>query len=568
MQKGVAYWMDLKSFNEDDPFFLAQIQKGISNFIKILIGQDIPVTYAINGESMTDGKFVYIAAHLTKDNLDYAVGLALHEASHILLTDFDFLKKNNTTILKYRYGVEEKDLDNVSTLINFIEDKRIDNYVYTTAPGYQFYYEELYRKSFYNKIVDNNLQNGVFKTPTWDSYLFRIINIFNKNSDLEALPSLKEVYDTIDISNISRLKTTIDSVVVAVKIYNLIKDHLVEDKDIINPVEDRIKKHTEKQKKFINSEYKKKRVTKKFKGEIDKLADSSTSLKYCPINVNTSMPVVVTTKWEGYFGSRKNSLDYYVTKGLVLGKKLLNQLSISNSIKNEIFENQNRGKLNSKKLFQANYNENLFYRVEKEKSKNIFIHISLDLSGSMQGKKLHQTIQTAVAIAYAACNLPNLDVEISFRGTTGGSKSTPLLAYAFDSRKHNASYLKKFNYIQTCGFTPEGICLSEIQNTLPLPGYYQDTYLMNISDGLPNINSPLYGLKTAVEHTKKVINNYTSKGIGVMSYYIKDTWDNNNSKDTFEIMYGKNSQFIDVNDIHLVAKSINNLLLTNTIKFF
>ena len=55
-----------------------------------------------------------------------------------------------------------------------------------------------------------------------------------------------------------------------------------------------------------------------------------------------------------------------------MGKKLLKQLKVRNSIKKDIFENQKRGKLNSKKLFQALYNEDLFYRVEKEDFKNVF----------------------------------------------------------------------------------------------------------------------------------------------------------------------------------------------------
>ncbi len=37
---------------------------------------------------MTDGETVYIASNLKEDTIDYTVGLALHEASHVLLTDF------------------------------------------------------------------------------------------------------------------------------------------------------------------------------------------------------------------------------------------------------------------------------------------------------------------------------------------------------------------------------------------------------------------------------------------------------------------------------------------------
>ena len=148
MNKGAAYWMDLRYFDDEDPLFLAQVQRGITNFVKILTGKDIPVEYATTGDSMTDGKTVYISANLKENTIDYIVGLALHEASHILLTDFGYLNKEKGSVLKNVYKIPKEDIDNVFTLVNFIEDKRIDNYVYTTAPGYQFYYEKLYHKSF------------------------------------------------------------------------------------------------------------------------------------------------------------------------------------------------------------------------------------------------------------------------------------------------------------------------------------------------------------------------------------------------------------------------------------
>ena len=60
MKKGAAYWMDLKQFDEKDPVFLAKVQKGITNFVRILTKKEIPVEYATTGDSMTDGKTVYI----------------------------------------------------------------------------------------------------------------------------------------------------------------------------------------------------------------------------------------------------------------------------------------------------------------------------------------------------------------------------------------------------------------------------------------------------------------------------------------------------------------------------
>ena len=73
----------------------------------------------------------------------------------------------------------------------------------------------------------------------------------------------------------------------------------------------------------------------------------------------------------------------------------------------------------------------------------------------MRGEKLTQTIQTAVAIAYAACNIKGFDVEISLRGTIDPNKSKsmhssnqiPVLAYAFNSKKDSVKKLQRFKKI-------------------------------------------------------------------------------------------------------------------------
>lgn len=579
MNKGAAYWMDLRYFDDEDPIFLAQVQRGITNFVKILTGKDIPVEYATSGDSMTDGETVYIASNLKEDTIDYTVGLALHEASHVLLTDFEYLNKEKGTILKRVYNIPEEDHDNVFTLINFVEDKRIDNFVYSTAPGYQFYYEQLYSKSFYNSIVDENLQNDIFKTPSWDAYFFRIINIFNRNSDLDALPGLKEVRDLLTYNRIRLMESTQDAVKVAVEIYKIIKPYILEEKEEeednqqLSNQEYRTREHVERQKNFINSQYRKKRVHKKVKEQVNKLASSDTKINNYPLSQNTSIPTLITKDWEEYFTGPFGHNEEAVNKGLFLGKQLLKRLKVRNTVKKDIFENQKKGKLNSSKLHQAPFNENLFYRIEKEDYKNIFIHISLDLSGSMRGGKLTQTIQTAVAIAYAACNIKGFDVEISLRGTIDANKGktnqTPILAYAFNSKKDSIKKLQRFKKLITCGMTPEGICLDQIRKNLPTPSYYQEVYLVNISDGLPNISSAAYNFSTAINHTAKVVKEYKKDNIGLLSYFIHDTWDRTQkAESTFKTMYGKSAKYIDIDNISSVANTINNLLLSNTIKVF
>ena len=75
-----------------DVVALAGYKRAISNFVNIVTEQNVPVVFNSNDESYTDGKKVVIGSNLNDKNFDVAVGLALHEGSHIKLSDFDFLR--------------------------------------------------------------------------------------------------------------------------------------------------------------------------------------------------------------------------------------------------------------------------------------------------------------------------------------------------------------------------------------------------------------------------------------------------------------------------------------------
>lgn len=565
MQKGAAYWMGLRYFNDEDLLFLVQVQKGITNFVKILTGKNIPVQYATSGDSMTDGEVVYIASNIKEDTIDYTVGLALHEASHVLLTDFAFLNQENGKLLEVKYNIPKEDVNNVFTLINFVEDKRIDNFVYSTAPGYQFYYEELYRKSFYNDIVDRGLKENIHKTPTWNAYLFRIINIFNVNSNLDALPGLKEIRNLLTYKCINSMNCTQDAVEVAIKIYNIIKPFIQkeeEDDKKDTGLRKSLNKHLDRQKNFINANYRKKRVHKQLQKDINDLANSNFKVEETRIG-NNIFRTLITDKWEKYFTSPHSFMSNSVDQGFILGKKLLSKLKNLNTENSDVLNNLIKGKLDSHKLHQAKFSENLFSRTEKERYKNTFIHISIDLSGSMQGNKINKTIQTTVALAYVACYLDNFDVEISVRGTEG---DTPILGYVFNSKAHSAKYLRKLNKISPNGHTPEGICLEQVLKNTPSPTHDTNVYLLNISDGMPGM--PGTDTRDMVEHTRKIINKFKKNNIGVLSYFIHSIGlgyesINDYIQDNFEKMYGNTAQFIDINNVNSIAKTINNLLVSS-----
>ena len=70
---------------------LASYKRAISNFVSIVTGEsDIKVNFTTAGSSYTDGKTVTISSKLDDKLFDSSVGLALHEGSHIKLSDFYF----------------------------------------------------------------------------------------------------------------------------------------------------------------------------------------------------------------------------------------------------------------------------------------------------------------------------------------------------------------------------------------------------------------------------------------------------------------------------------------------
>jgi len=103
---------------------LASVRRAISNFVQIVAGRKIPVEFATKSDSMTDGKRVILSADVN-DNFDVSVGLALHEASHILLSNFSVLRvmndmHNSYQRMTFRDGMDTKSHDDVLSVIKSV----------------------------------------------------------------------------------------------------------------------------------------------------------------------------------------------------------------------------------------------------------------------------------------------------------------------------------------------------------------------------------------------------------------------------------------------------------------
>jgi hypothetical protein len=264
---------------------------------------------------------------LEKSDFDPAVGLALHEGSHVILSDFDLVKTLWTKVDRSLYDLAQPlqvSKDEVAVLVktclNYVEDRYIDWYVYNNAPGYRGYYLALYEKFFDSPKIKVMLKSNLYRVPSIESYETRMINFTNENTDLDALPGLREIAKVINLSNIQRLSTPKDRLNVAMEVAKIILSNITEHKKKKNELSDevgegesvddalggekvespsstddvkndssfdpevsdnknkQIKKAIQKQKDFLNGNIKKKRVNKKEKKILDAIEQSGMTL--------------------------------------------------------------------------------------------------------------------------------------------------------------------------------------------------------------------------------------------------------------------------------------------------
>ena len=223
-----SFWLDddmLSRGSGKDIIKLAGYKRAIGNFVKILTKDDsIKVQFSSGQQSYTDGKLVVVSAKIDDKEFDSTVGLALHESAHCILTNFADCK---TYLDNAQYPSDGSDPISWShtgilkDIINVIEDRRIDQYVFTNAPGYRGYYEAVYDRYFNSKTITEVLQARLKNKRTVEDYMFHIINIANPNRTPDILPGMRDIFKLIDLRNISRLGSTAEVCALAREVYDL-----------------------------------------------------------------------------------------------------------------------------------------------------------------------------------------------------------------------------------------------------------------------------------------------------------------------------------------------------------
>ncbi len=643
-------WDNNSSIFDDEPVkkgvdlvALASYRRAISNFVSIVTGEsDIKVTFKANGDSYTDGKSVVISSKLDDKLFDSTVGLALHEGSHIKLSDFDFLKGlENHIPTEYYNRAEAKGYQKyevvsmVKDLLNYVEDRRIDYFVFTHSPGYKGYYHSLYDKYFHSKVIDKALKSSEYTSSDWDSYIFRIINLTNKNSDLDALPDLRKVRKLI-FSNVKNLKSTEEAFNIALDVFHILLENFpdgVEKEDeetgevsvqkgdgdsdgngesvdgdgsddggsdgskpeLTDNQKKQLQNAINKQKKFMDGDISKKALSKKDKASMD--AVESAGMSYVDVakdmtdrwsGKKTPTKVLLVKKFNkalaesdtvsmiyrpdytwGSMEENQKAINDGLVKGTILGRKL----QVRGESRETKWTRLDSGRIDKRLIAELGFgNERVFNSTFVESYSDAFLHISVDASGSMSGRKWLNTQTCVAAIAKACSMINNVDLVISYRSTqSSGSgyrrrsdKNYPLMLVAYDSRVDKISKVKNiFNLLHPSGTTPEGLCFEAVMKEIEPASKDKDSYFLNFSDGMPMFgNDDIdYHHDTAIDHTNKMVKMIRDRGVKVLSYFIGDEYDMERSTRTFKRMYGNDAEFIDVTSVLPVAKTMNKAFL-------
>jgi len=725
-QQHSRYWLDTTIFDSEEDaadavvdngpdinkmLRLAAIRRGIANFVQILTQKSLPVVFSSGNNSYTDGQTIVISADEDPSKFDPMVGLALHEASHVLLSDFTFLEhisslkenisfysnlwrgKNwHTPVLNSMVhpsvgrvlslntvGTEEyirtaqKMLEDIKDIMNILEDRRIDKYVYQTAQGYRPYYDALYAKYFFTKEIGKSLKfNPDWRKPTVENYINRLLFAFHPDNDPTSMAGLPQLMKLMDINTIERVgepsayvekevqgyygktevvreyawQTSISygdmpalwkeaNILYAYILKLATLDAMQQEQEEVKgvagrpssinqqlsdlpnmdgmptrpdemqdkPVEEspskskatpfnekKANKEIADAKKLMEGEVKRKKVTAAEASAIDSMEQAAAELVdikgdgvpfgHCIVTRRVT-DAVLTAPWFP-FGTRSDykiaENDAAITEGRRMGAILEHRLQVRNDPQMTIQTRLPQGNLDRRLLAQLGMDiTSVFNKTRVDQHRPVMLHLTLDASGSMTGKKWYKTTVVATAIAYLSTRMRNVDAVITVRG---GSE-VPMVAVLFDSRKDSFKHYQRFmRCMSPTSNTPEGLCFKATLDLVLENASTHDVYFINFSDGEPGFGYSSrntlhkgenhyfnYGGKVAFDHTRSMVNRIRERGVKILSYFIDDRSSyggaaSEKTRAAFKHMYGQDAQFVNVQSATEVLRTLNKLLLT------
>jgi hypothetical protein len=236
---GASYWITpelirrLENAPPDSPKYamaLATIKRSTAQFVEIVTKRNLPVYFSTGKQSYAtrDGQIV-ISAVRKVGEIDIMVGRALHEASHVILSNRTFGIAESLPLFRFLTDLHNTGTDplvlfgqvmvdratalnrepkrDLQMIVNVLEDRRIDRWMWNTVPGYNVYYRAFYE----NKIggfTAKYLRNPMTWRPLYPNYEAHLIGMVSPAANPDVLPGLKDIWALVDLPNIQRYNTT------------------------------------------------------------------------------------------------------------------------------------------------------------------------------------------------------------------------------------------------------------------------------------------------------------------------------------------------------------------------
>jgi hypothetical protein len=187
----------------------------------------------------------------------------------------------------------------------------------------------------------------------------------------------------------------------------------------------------------------------------------------------------------------------------------------------------------------------------------------------MRGEPWRMALQMAAALVVALSYVEGARIVVSSRSTLQiNCTDSPYNLVMYDSKIDTVSHIRKWwHKLRVVGNTPEGLVFDALMNQILKDAQGTDAFFINLSDGCPSCeavswnkvitsgNTSCYDGMSALEHTRKMVDNMVKNNITVISYYVSKTLTTHH--ESFEKMYGKYAHFILVTDMMMLARTLN-----------
>lgn len=523
---------------------------------------------------------------------------------------------------------------NLFSVINIVEDARINALVCENYPGYNGYYNALSNRYFDCETINYIIRSGEKSLPHFDSYIFYLCNwqageVTKRMNDPAALdkllPGLSEIYSIFNPYDILRLNDTEDVHDLSMILIHTMIELCIKHSHQLPTEPPRQKQPTEdfnkqslsttdglkepgtnrklSKSKAIQdiqslveaSDYRQRSIINKGNAHKDPVEGKFSPLAVAealsksditkskiqvrdpsgnrPVTIHDSIIVrgIKDTDIDSVLmadiartGKNNKVLVNEYKSGISAGKILGNKLNTRDEHRILRSSRLSTGKLDKRLLPELGYaNEGrVFYNESITTAEPVYIHISIDVSGSMQGSPIAQVIKAVTSIIVATEGIQSIRLTISLRGTSRAKAvSTDTIAITWLVYDSVINTYKDFervvNSLEVNSYTPEGLCFEPLIPIINNESRGDKVIFINLSDGMPQCEK--YEGRPALEHTKSIVDKMRKMNWYILSYYIESTFNKGSYKD-FEYMYGKSASKIDINSITEIARTLNDIL--------